>query len=731
MEDFFKTVNSLALCKMSPAEMALGLDVHSKKYKLTSSGLEVLLNEQARREDEWAKKNGPPLGTLAEFASCNAFVHNLALITIAYVQGETQPQVQKRKRLTNPAPLVNTALWETSLFLWLNLVEAQILEKTLDSLSEDALEMFLKSLGQQILRDTTYLTQELTLDILLKIHSFYASKGKSSANLLSLVRKALPAAVLADVVKRGSRVLPAGDPHYRIWINDINKANLHVSTTAFDARMCDFDLVGTSRESDEPVGARSPGAHGTSFTRAAGYLDLCPEDIFVFLSNEVGSGHPDAYVRLKYGDIARAHFQYDNPADMSAAHKERSPSERAQADQKGVSRRAGVVCITIELAQPAELCRFFGLETTDARAIVRFQIPTHARLAAARLQPALNAHLQVEEEKVEMHETMPRQRLGSVQPQSREANEVAPTKSSSPPPLKFSRTSRSVSVSTAVAVASTSDLHVLKFAEPDIEPPAADRRKVEQKKALSERNLNLPAPQKVPSKPKMIADFGNMAGSMLRARMPSPEFLRKVPKESGPETSSGFEHAPAPYPSGTARANPRKERMLEQKILEGRFAMDTEYARPEPEPTPEWYTLSPKLSTAVAGSDTPHEETADLLPPRLRTQHESLHMFDLQTRSPSLSSLAAPSLPSAWSRPSSSIPASERHDARTYPGGIGEDTEDVNNADELETQIRQLVEQCLALREKEQTAALRREQDHARARASEQMQGKCLECKAC
>ena len=41
--------------------------------------------------------------------------------------------------------------------------------------------------------------------------------------------------------------------------------------------------------------------------------------------------------------------------------------------------------------------------------------------------------------------------------------------------------------------------------------------------------------------------------------------------------------------------------------------------------------------------------------------------------------------------------------------------------DELETQIRTLVVQCLALREREQMSAMRREQDHARARACEQM----------
>jgi hypothetical protein len=128
MEDFLVTSGREALSDMSADDMAAGIDVKSEKYAPTARGLEMVLDEQARREEEWAKKGGKPLGTVAEFASCGTFVQNLAHITVAFVQlpeDEKDSQTSRRRKATSSAPVVDIPLWETSLFLRLSTLHAQ------------------------------------------------------------------------------------------------------------------------------------------------------------------------------------------------------------------------------------------------------------------------------------------------------------------------------------------------------------------------------------------------------------------------------------------------------------------------------------------------------------------------------------------------------------------------------------------------------------------------------
>jgi hypothetical protein len=93
---------------------------------------------------------------------------------------------------------------------------------------------------------------------------------------------------------------------------------------------------------------------------------------------------PDTFVRLQYGDIGNAHFQLD----------------KEDASQ--------VINSSIELAQPAELFSFFGIDTSDARAILRFAIPDKSRADVFLCKRALERRLHFEEEKLEAEVTAPR-----------------------------------------------------------------------------------------------------------------------------------------------------------------------------------------------------------------------------------------------------------------------------------------------------------------------------------
>jgi len=117
MRDLLANVDREVLSGMSPEEIAEGLDVDSKTYRPTARSLENVLDEQSRREENWVKNGGEPLGAVADFASCSTFVHNLARITVAFIQ--TEETTSRRKDARAP---VDMPLWETSLFIWQNLV---------------------------------------------------------------------------------------------------------------------------------------------------------------------------------------------------------------------------------------------------------------------------------------------------------------------------------------------------------------------------------------------------------------------------------------------------------------------------------------------------------------------------------------------------------------------------------------------------------------------------------
>jgi hypothetical protein len=663
MTDFFITREE-QLSSLRPSQLACGLDVANPKWKLSSRGLELLEKEMTRREEEWVDKGGAQLGSLLAFAACPSFTRNLAGITLAFAQ-------TKSKTLNGDVPFV---VWEASLFLWMNLIEPQLLGETLQSLSDEVLRQLLYQFGRLLLSAATYPSQELVMEILLKIRAFYMqqvpARGSEVRDQLSWVNHALPSHVRSELpsTANATATYGSGRPPYRRWINLINAKNPLVTTTPFQTLSCDFEIVSTK-------------AH-LQYERGAGYLDLCPMQMFLFLTGDATLGEEvDAFLRLPYSDIVKAYFECD-----SAGH---------------------VQTIKLHLSQPSELCRFFSLGTSDAVAHLKMVIPLEAAAAAARFREALHSQLQREEEKIEDELTAPSARPKISRADSRSVSLqrgaatgrefVAATKMPSRP-----RDDTESDVSSPLSVKATQAAHQQTSAR--IKPQ--EQRRVEEVQA-TRADADLP-------RPRMRAE------ALLTVSA-------SVGKRGLSEVSMNSQRANLELHMQDSSKKHRTSTSLsmETSALQARVPLERENV-----PVPR-QTLGHDENLAVHSSLSlpPLPATHWLASEERQDGPSEWYMLSSAEPEPEAPRVDLGFMPSTSMR--HRVGASHWEGGSPREGITSEaDKNGDEESDELEVRIKKLISHCIALRERDRLVAIRREQDHARARANEQMASYLGEWKA-
>ena len=648
MGDYYLTHRE-ELSELSPEQLAVGLNVNSERVTLTKEGLELLENEITRREDAWIDKGGASMGSVAAFAACRSFTTNLVGITLKYA--ERANQTYTKSHGLSSASQVPVDVWEASLFLWINLIEPQLLGETLQSLESDVLRQFLVQLGRLLLSASTYLSQELIMEILLKMNDFYLrqSKGKNGSvdrDRLAWVNYALPQHVKSELPTSPNKQPAYGDrPPYRRWINTINTKNPLITTVPFQSLNCQFEM--------------QSGPKKTSYVhreRGRGYLDLCPKNLYLFLSgNEEapGGGDPDAFVRLFYDDLVKAHFECDANGNVLVIH--------------------------LHMSQPAELCRFFSIDSSDAVAQLKFTIPSDSATSAALFRQNLHTQLQVEEEKIEDELTVPSARPKISRTDSRSASVAAQSASSaarpredassevSTPPHTHDKRASQLQQSMGTGLHKTKDVARLHPKQTREQNQA--QQLLATKRGLSERSINLQGAGLQDIKKARAVD-ASLDSSLLVARVPSE---RGEIGSMRQRQNFGFD----------------KNLNYSQSMETGQYEVQRQQQvcgqYDDLEPPKEWYLLSPVNVVANAAA--------------------SLTQVDLGFM------------------PSTTAHAQQRPlQAAPVPGiEMDEAMESTLPPDELEVRISKLITHCVALRERDRRVAIKREQDHASARASEQM----------